>query len=85
MFEYMAAGLPFICSNFPLWGEIADETNSGFCIDPSNVNQLIKTINNLLDNPNLLEQMGRNGRKAVEAKYSWQNESPKIIELYERL
>ena len=32
MFEYMAAGLPIIASNFKLWKEIVDDNDCGLCV-----------------------------------------------------
>ena len=34
MFEYMAAGLPVIASNFPLWESIINKYNCGICVNP---------------------------------------------------
>lgn len=32
MFEYMAAGIPFVCSDFPAWKAIVKETGAGICV-----------------------------------------------------
>ncbi len=34
MFEYMAAGIPVITSNFLLWREIVEGNDCGLCVDP---------------------------------------------------
>ena len=33
-FEYMAAGLPIICSDFPVWRELVERHRLGLCVDP---------------------------------------------------
>lgn len=85
MFEYMYAGIPVVASNFPLWQKIISENNCGFCVDPFNINEILDVVNNLLANPSLAEEMGRNGREAVMEKYNWENEAMKLNTIYERL
>ena len=85
MFEYMAAGLPVVASNFPLWREIIEENNCGICVEPTDVAQITQAINYLLKNPDEAERMGKNGRKAIEEKYNWNSEKVKLFELYKQL
>ena len=85
MFEYMSAGIPVIASNFPLWREIVEGNNSGICVNPLNPAEIARAIDTLIENPVLAEEMGRNGRRAVEEKYNWENEMQKLIALYEKI
>jgi hypothetical protein len=85
LFEYMAAGLPMVASNFPLWHEIVEQNGCGVCADPTNPEELTKAIEHLLSNPAVAKKMGENGRKAVLEKYSWEAESKKLVELYKSL
>ena len=85
MFEYMAAGIPVIASNFPLWREIIEGNKCGLCVDPMNSKEIGKAIKYLKDNPKEAEDMGKNGRKAVEDKYNWPLEEKKLLDLYKRL
>lgn len=85
LFEYMAAGLPVIASNFPLWKEIVEGNECGLTVDPLNPKEIAKTIEYLLDNPDERRKMGENGRRAVLEKYNWDNESKKLLALYERV
>jgi glycosyltransferase involved in cell wall biosynthesis len=39
----------------------------------------------LLEHPQEARQMGENGRRAVEANYTWECEEKKLVELYENL
>lgn len=85
LFEYMAAGLPFIASNFPLWKEILEENECGLTVDPLNPNQIARAIEYLLDHPGMRRKMSKNGQRAVREKYNWEKESEKLSELYQRL
>ncbi|NOU16869.1 MAG: glycosyltransferase family 4 protein [Bacteroidales bacterium] len=85
MFEYMSAGLPVIASNFPLWKDIIEENNCGICVDPLNTNDISQAINYLLNNNDIAQKMGENGRKVVEEKYNWEKEEAILIDLYTRI
>lgn len=85
MFEYMSAGIPVICSNFPLWRSIIEKHNCGICVDPEKPEEIAKAISYLCDNPDIAVRMGRNGRAAVEIEYNWEHESEKLIEAYKNL
>jgi glycosyltransferase involved in cell wall biosynthesis len=83
MFEYMSAGLPVIASDFPLWREIIEGNDCGLCIDPLDPAAIAAAIDALVSNPARAEQMGRNGRAAVEQHFNWANEERKLLQLYE--
>ena len=85
MFEYMAAALPLIASNFPLWKEIVEGNNCGICVNPANPEDISNAINFLLVNRAIAEEMGKNGVKAVNEKYNWQSEKKKLLTLYSSL
>jgi glycosyltransferase involved in cell wall biosynthesis len=85
LFEYMAAGLPVIASNFPLWKEIVEGNNCGLTVDPLKPAEIARAVEYLIEHPPEARKMGQNGRKAVSEKYNWENESRKLIELYENL
>ena len=85
MFEYMAAGLPFVASDFPLWKKIVDENNCGICVNPLDLNAVSEACRFLLDNPEKGQEMGRKGREIVMRKYNWNIEEEKLLEFYKKL
>ena len=85
IFEYMAAGIPVIASNFPLWREIVEVNECGICVDPLNPKEITKAIQFIIEHPAEAEQMGKNGFRAVEEKYNWRIEEEKLIRVYEKL
>ncbi|NES18712.1 MAG: glycosyltransferase family 4 protein [Symploca sp. SIO3E6] len=85
MFEYMSAGIPVIASNFPLWQEIVEGNDCGICVDPLNPTMIAEAIQWIIEHPSEAKRMGENGRKAVEKKYNWDEESEILIKLYQDL
>ncbi len=85
LFEYMAAGIPVIASNFPLWKDIIEKAKCGITIDPQKPMEISEAINFLLLDSVLAEKYGRNGRRAIEQKYKWENEEIKLIDAYRNL
>lgn len=85
MFEYMAAGLPVIASDFPLWRTIIDDAKCGILVDPLDPAAIARAVEWVMLNPEEAEEMGERGRLAVESQYNWDVEARKLIALYHRL
>lgn len=85
MFEYMAAGVPVIASNFPLWREIVEGNQCGICVDPLDPQAIAQAIDYLLQHPQQAETMGRNGQRAVQERYNWNIEESKLLHFYQEL
>jgi L-malate glycosyltransferase len=64
--EAMAAGLPCIATRVGGIPELIEDHHTGLLISPGNVDDLVEAIKNLLDHPQLLDQMGINARKRYE-------------------
>ena len=71
MFEYMAAGIPVIASDFPLWRTIVEEAGAGLLVDPKSPAQVAEAISWLLTHEDEAAEMGRRGRLAVLERYNW--------------
>lgn len=85
MFEYMSAGVPVIGSHFPLWRQIIEGNQCGLCVDPLDPRAIAEAIDYLVTHPEIAEQMGRNGQKAVQEQYNWGVEEQKLRDLYKSL
>ncbi|AHE67616.1 glycosyltransferase family 4 protein [Legionella oakridgensis] len=84
-FEYMASGLPIIASNFPEWEAIIQKYDCGITVDPEDVESITKAIAYLLTNVEEAYKKGQNGRKAVLAEFSWEEEARVLTQVYQRL
>jgi glycosyltransferase involved in cell wall biosynthesis len=84
-FEYMAFGLPVICSNFGTIDQIIRETESGIPVDPRSPEAISNAIVNLLTDKKLYNTCSENGRLAVKNKFNWKTEEAKLLGIYNRL
>ena len=80
--EALACGTPVVISNKVGISEIIEKNNAGVVVD-LNLKSIYKGIKNLLDNPNLGEQIVRNGRKLIEEKYDSSIVADATIRAYE--
>lgn len=85
MFEYMAAGLPVIASDYPAWRKIIDGAGCGVLVNPHDVDEIAEAIGRLLSNPKEAMEMGIRGRDAVLKRFSWEKESQKLLSLYDQI
>ncbi len=82
LFEYMSAGIPIIASNFPAWKPFIEDTESGVMVDPDSPKAIGQAIEFLLNNPEIAEKMGNNGRRAVDTLFNWDIEAIKLVNYY---
>lgn len=83
IFEYMAMGLPVICTDFSLWKEmIVDKYHCGIAVAPRNVKAVYEAMKYLIENPKQARQMGANGQKAVKEEFNWEKYEPGFIQNY---
>ena len=85
MFEFMAAGLPVVASNFPLWKGILEDAGCGICVDPTKADEVRDACIYMIEHPAEAQEMGRKGRTAILDKYSWTKEEQKLLDLYKTL
>jgi glycosyltransferase involved in cell wall biosynthesis len=84
-FEYMAAGLPIIYTDFPAWKAFLEPLNVGIAVDPGDFSKIKETVLRLKQEDDLRKKMGENGRKAILDTYNWEKEEEKLLTLYSTL
>jgi len=82
MFEYMAAGIPVIASDFPLWRRIIESSGCGILVDPLDPESIANAISYLLTHDKEAAAMGRRGRTAIEQHFNWLVEERKLLAFY---
>jgi len=85
LFEYMAAGMPVVSSDFPVWRAIVDDAGCGLLVDPQDPAAIAAALTQLLSDDAAAAAMGARGRLAVQEKYSWAAEGDKLKALYQLL
>ena len=83
LFEYMAAGLPCIVSNFPYWQELVGEADCALFVDPLSPQEIAQAAQQLLTNPDRAQAMGLRGRELVIQRYSWEKQAQRLISFYQ--
>ncbi len=85
LFEYMAAGLPVVVSDFPFFRALLEPIDCALFVDPLDPAQIAAAVDELLADEERARAMGRRGAAAVRERFNWQAEEPALLELYRRL
>jgi glycosyltransferase involved in cell wall biosynthesis len=84
MFEYMACGIPVVCSDFPLWARIVGSEDCGIAVDPLDPPAAADAVEHLWKDPEEARRLGENGRRAILERFNWEAEFAKLDALYQR-
>ncbi|MBS3679300.1 glycosyltransferase [Ornithinibacillus massiliensis] len=84
-FEYMSAGIPILCSNFPVWKKFVETYQCGIAVDPYDEKEIENALHYLKSNPDKVREMGENGKKAVLRSLNWKVEEEKLVSWYNDL
>lgn len=79
LYEYMAASLPILASDFPDWQAFIETHQSGTVSSPFDIEKLIYKIEQRAANPDFYAQEGERGRRAYEQSYHWGIEAQKML------
>lgn len=85
IYEYMALGIPVIASDFPSYKAVIEENICGMCVKPDDVFAVSNAIRYLIDNPDKLDEMGKNGQRIAKELYCWEKEKKKLVAFYDEI
>ena len=85
LFDYMNAGIPFVCSNFQLYNKLIQKSNSGISVDPLNMTEVTNAVSKLLGDKDYREQLGKNGRSCLHTMFNWNTQSNILINVMNSL
>jgi glycosyltransferase involved in cell wall biosynthesis len=85
LFEFMALGMPVVLSDLPPSRPFVGDGVCATMVPPDNYAAYANAIITLLDDANLRQKMGAEGRRRVQEGYNWEHESQKLIALYREI
>ena len=83
-FDYLHAGIPQLCVNYPVYKLINDEHPVAVLVDDISAKNLAQQLNNLLQNKVLYKELEQNCLKVMQI-LNWQEEEKKLIKFYKEL
>lgn len=86
LFEYLAAGVPVVVSDFPEMRRIVEETGAGLAVDTTSAAQLAAGIASLLDEPPAARDARRAAAREAHLRgYSWEAQAEGLLAVYDTL
>jgi glycosyltransferase involved in cell wall biosynthesis len=83
-FDYLHAGLPQVCVNYPAYSAINNQYVIAVLINDLSPETIAAGLNELLNNKTLYNQLQQNCLQAREA-INWQREEKKLLEFYKNI
>lgn len=83
-FDYIQAGIPQVCVNYPVYQKINNQFEVAVLVDDLSPRSLATAINSLLNDENLQKKLQKNCLLAREV-FNWQNEEKKLLNFYHQI
>ncbi len=80
LFEYIAAGVPVVGSDFPEIGAVLRDSGAGVTVDPSSAVSVARGVRRILDEPGMRERL-REGCRSAARDYSWDSERESFMDV----
>jgi glycosyltransferase involved in cell wall biosynthesis len=81
--EYMACGVPVVCSAVGENNYLIENGKNGFLAKSED--EWVEKLKKLILDKNLREKLGKEGQKTIKEKYSYEANIPKLIEIFQKL
>lgn len=85
LMDAQAAGVPVVSTKHAGIPEVVLDSRSGILVEERDIKALTRAIENILGNPELARQMGREGRRYVEKEYNIAKQAEKLEQVYQSL
>lgn len=80
IFEYMASGLPIICSDLPVLREVLTDNETALLVMPNNPVEWVAALERLRDDRALRERIALNAARRQRAEFSWLSRAKSIVD-----
>ena len=85
LFEYMAAGIPFISTDLPLLVNMLEKWDCGVFVDTSrDAKAAAEAAKELLADPERCKRLGENGRRAIAEEFNFEADVDALVTVEER-
>jgi glycosyltransferase involved in cell wall biosynthesis len=85
VYEYMAAGLPTVCSKNQTLVHLVQENRWGLCVEPEDAEGIACAVNRLTQDETLRQQMSRNARQLHLTSMNFEFQAAPLISALERV
>ncbi len=85
LLEAMASGTPVVASRLGGVPEVVEHGQTGYLVDPGDIEQLRDRLSALLGNPGLARGIGDNARDLVSQRFTWGACACRCLRAYEEL
>lgn len=85
LFQYMSFAKPVLVSDTIAQKNIIEKTKSGLVHQEKNVEDFTSKVLEFYKNPDLMEEMGENGKRFIENEFVWEKVSGNLVEIYNNL
>lgn len=83
--EAMAHGKPVIACQGEGIEDIIDDTKNGYLVKPKDVESLISTLQQCIENIDKMNVLGQNAKDLILSKYTWADSARKTLNLYNNI
>ncbi|MCE5253882.1 MAG: glycosyltransferase [Actinomycetia bacterium] len=83
--EYMACGLPVVCTDSGGNPELVEDGVTGFLLPPQDITAITSALRTLREDPTRAREMGREGRRRLEERFTTDAMVAGFVTLYESL
>ena len=83
--EAMASGTPVVCSRLGGLPEVVRDGETGYLVEPGDIEELRDRIGTLLADSGAARRMGSNARQRVLESFTWDRCAERCLEAYEEL
>lgn len=83
--EYMACGLPVVCTDSGGNPELVEEGVTGLLVPPRDPEALVGALRSLRDDPRRADEMGREGKRRLETRFTVRAMTAGFVSAYDYL
>ena len=83
--EAMACGTPLVSTRVGGIKDVVVHGETGLLVNPGRPSEIVDSVNRILSDRKLAENLGKRGRRRVEEEFSWEKVAEKTCTLYRSL